>query len=337
MVIPRSALDAMAAFSLDESRFGHHGADLHRPECVLTTAAGELYVSDERGGVTRISADGSTTLYSAATLECPSLAANGFALMPDGSFLVAPLCGGGVFRLRRDGQAEPFLQEVDGRELRCANFVLLDPYERIWISCLTQQDRTTLASYPRGQHDGYIVLVDRHGARIVADDINYPNEVRIDAAGRYLYTNETTAGRLLRYPIAPDGSLGSPVTITEFDASNMLDGFTLDREGGAWVTAIISNRLWHVTPDGAQHLLIEQSDPEQMERLCALQRTTGVLRSVIYEEHGSTLRNMSSLAFGGPDLHTVFVGSLMGDSVLSFHAPVAGVEPAHWRFDAGVR
>src|SRR5271166_4450608 len=91
-----------------------------------------------------------------------------------------------------------------------------------------------------------------------------------------------------------------PETIIEFDESNMLDGFTLDSTGGAWITALISNRLWYVMPDGEARLLIEDSHPEQLRRLTELQKTTGVPKSIIYEERGSTLRNISSVAFGGP-------------------------------------
>ena len=147
-----------------------------------------------------------------------------------------------------------------------------------------------------------------------------------------LYTNETLAARLLRYPIRADGSLGAPETIVAFDESNMFDGFTLDSTGGAWITALISNRLWHVMPDGEARLLIEDSDPEQLAQLTLLQKTTGVPRALIYEERGSTLRNISSVAFGGPDLRTVYLGSLMGKQLLSFRAPVAGMRPAHWDF-----
>src|SRR5207253_6714502 len=98
------------------------GSNLRRPECVLTTSCGDLYVSDKRGGVTRISPDGSETLSTGRTADADILAANGFALLHDGSFLVAPLVGGGVFRLQRDGQAELFLQEADGRTLSAVAF-----------------------------------------------------------------------------------------------------------------------------------------------------------------------------------------------------------------------
>jgi len=47
---------------------------------------------------------------------------------------------------------------------------------------------------------------------------------------------------------------------------------------------------------------------------------------------GRVLRNISSLAFGGPDLRTAYLGCLLGDRVASFPSPVAGAPPVHWRF-----
>lgn len=323
---------SMKNFSLSLTDFGRIGRGLRRPECVLTTACGDLYVSDERGGVSRIRPDGSTQLFAGQTPEGKPLSANGFAMLADGSFLIAPLVGGGVYRLQRNGQSERFLHEVDGRALACPNFVLLDHQQRIWICCLTQQDRTTVQSFPRDQRDGYLVLLDKNGARIVADFVGYPNEVRIDPTGQYLYTNETMAARLLRYRIRPDGSLGAAELVVGFDESNMFDGFTLDSAGGAWITTLVSNRLWYVAPGGEARLLIEDAHPEQLARLTALQKSQGVTRAILYEEHGSQLRNISSVAFGGPDLKTAYLGSLMGDSILTFSSPVAGIQPAHWHF-----
>ena len=326
------ARGGMKGLALRYEDFTHVGSDLRRPECVLTTRQGDLYVSDERGGVTRIRTDGSTRLYAGHTADAQTLAANGFAMLDDGSFLIAPLIGGGVFQLQRDGQARPYLQEADGMALHCPNFVLRGTDERIWICCLTRQDRSSLKHYHRDRRDGFIVLVDQRGARIVADGIGFPNEVRIDPTGGYLYTNETLCGTLLRFPLAADGSLGTPETIVAMDESNMFDGFTLDEEGGAWLTALVSNRLWHVGPDGRTQLLIEDSHSEQLALLLEQQKSTGVQKSIIYEERGSRLRNISSVAFGGPDLKTVYLGSLMGDRILSVRVPVAGMKPAHWDF-----
>ena len=322
----------MQNFRLDHPDLLAIGGGLSRPECVLTTASGDLYVSDARGGVTRIASDGTVTPFHGTTNDGLPLGANGFAMLADGSFLIAPLAGGGVYRMQRDGRSEMHLDRADGRALDCPNFVLLDPHDRLWICCLTQQDRRTLSHYPRDLRDGFIVLADRRGARIVAEGIGFPNEVRLDPTGRYLYTNETLAARLLRFPIRPDGNLGAMEVVAEFDESNMFDGFTLDSAGGAWITTLVSNRLWYVAPNGKISLLIEDANPGQLARLTALQKSTGVERGILYEEHGSRLRNISSIAFGGPDLRIVYLGSLMGESILSFRAPIAGMKPAHWDF-----
>ena len=107
----------MTRLSLDDIALAHD--DLHRPECVLATKAGHLYVSDTRGGITQIAADGSRHFFGRA--EDPASARyrpNGFAMRRDGSFLFANQGeDGGVFQLSRDGEVRPFLLEVEGFRL----------------------------------------------------------------------------------------------------------------------------------------------------------------------------------------------------------------------------
>ena len=40
---------------------------------------------------------------------------------------------------------------------------------------------------------------------------------------------------------------------------------------------------------------------------------------------------MASVTFGGPDLQTVYVGSLMGATIPTFRSPVPGLPLSHWR------
>jgi hypothetical protein len=47
---------------------------------------------------------------------------------------------------------------------------------------------------------------------------------------------------------------------------------------------------------------------------------------------GRILRNISSLAFGGPDLRTAYLGCLLGDTLAHFRSPVAGHPPRHWLY-----
>ena len=46
------------------------------------------------------------------------------------------------------------------------------------------------------------------------------------------------------------------------------------------------------------------------------------------------LRNISSIAFGGDDRRTVYLGCLLDDAIYAFRSPVAGLAPAHWNWPA---
>ena len=39
---------------------------------------------------------------------------------------------------------------------------------------------------------------------------------------------------------------------------------------------------------------------------------------------------MASVTFGGPDLQTLYIGSLKGDRIPYFRAPVPGLPMVHW-------
>ncbi len=89
------------------------GRALHLPEGVPGTPSGDVYVSDWRGGVTVIRADGSQHRWLARRPDGFELRPDGVALAPDGSFLLAnPGNEGGVWRLGHDSALIPFLMEV---------------------------------------------------------------------------------------------------------------------------------------------------------------------------------------------------------------------------------
>ena len=46
---------------------------------------------------------------------------------------------------------------------------------------------------------------------------------------------------------------------------------------------------------------------------------------------------MASVTFGGPDLQTVYIGSLKGSRIPYFRAPVPGLPMVHWNEMPSVR
>ncbi len=178
------------------------GDGLQRPECVLATRRGVLYVSDREGYAT-IKPDGAVTRIR-ATNPPKHFLPNGIALLPDGSVLIADLgLSGGVWKMAPDGALALWLMEVDGMPLHPTNFVGLDAAGRYWVTVSTRLVPREQAMI-RGYGDGYIILVDEKGVRIVAEGIGFTNEAIVDPAGRYLYVNETQGRRISRLEILGD-------------------------------------------------------------------------------------------------------------------------------------
>lgn len=316
---------------LDPQQAEFIGSGLNRPECVLCTSDGSVFTADWRGGVSHIHPDGSVT--GLFTDGNPSgVLPNGIALEKEGTFLLADLgAQGGLWRLHRDGQVEPVLREVDGEELPPANFVLVDSRGRTWLTVSTRLQPRALG-YRSDVADGFIVLLDGGGTRIVADGLGYTNEVQIDASGDYLYVNETFARRTSRFPLHEDGSLGRRETVAEFGAGTFPDGLCFDVDGGIWVTSIVSNRVIRIDPDGSQQVVLEDSDPDHLEWVEQAFVNEELGRPHLDNVKSATLKNISCLAFGGPDMKTMYLGCLLGDRIATYRSPVAGLKPVHWNW-----
>lgn len=315
----------------DLDRVEFLGENLHRPECVLATADGALYVSDWRGGVTRIGPDGTQTLFLASVPPVP-LQPNGIALARDRSFLIANLGeAGGVWRLDRQGGLAPLVLEIDGEALPPANFVLVDHSDRVWITVSTRQ-RPRSNGYRADVSDGFIARWDQGGVQIVADGLGYTNEIQFHPNGDWLYVNETFARRLSRFKVRPGGRLGPRETVVEFGAGTFPDGLCFDENGGLWITSIVSNRLLRIAPDGLQQIVLEDCEPDHIDWVEAAYRQGAMGRPHLDTVRSRRLRNISSLAFGGIDRRTGYLGCLLGTQVAMLRLPYAGVAPVHWNW-----
>lgn len=307
------------------------GHDLRRPECVLCCADGSIYVSDWDGGICHVRADGSQQRLLARN-HGVDLRPNGIALLADGTFLLANLGDdGGIWRLHSNGDLQPFLIEIDGTPLPPSNFVLADANDRVWITVSTRQQPRANAYRP-GTRDGFIAVVDKHGARIVTDALGYTNEVQMHPSGRWLYVNETFARRTSRMAIHEDGSLGERQTVTEYGAGTFPDGLYFAENGGFYTVSLVSNRVIYVDGDLGQHVLIEDVDPAHLCHVETAFQSGTMGRSHLDTIVSERLRSTSSIAFGGPDRRLSYLGCLLDDHVLCFAAPFAGVEPVHWNW-----
>jgi SMP-30/Gluconolactonase/LRE-like region len=317
------------------SQIDWFGRGLSRPECVLTNSNGDMFTADWRGngGVAHTRSDGSSVLYEAHTIDGEAMRPNGIALLADGSFLLTHLGAeqGGVFQLFRDGRSRLFLRTVQGVDLPPTNYVVQDQAGRTWITVSTRLTPRSLG-YRASCDDGFVVLVDGQGARIVADGLGYTNECALDPSGEWLYVNETFGRKLSRFAIRANGDLGPKELVTRFGHGVFPDGLAFDVAGNVWVVSIVSNRVIRVSPDGNQHVWLDDSDPEHLSWVEVAYHDSALGRPHLDGVKSKVLKNISSLAFGGKDLQTGYLGCLLGDSVARLRMPVAGHAPTHWHY-----
>jgi hypothetical protein len=310
------------------------GSGLKRPECVIAHASGVLFSPDweGRGSIAAITEEGAVRrLPIRSEIE---IRPNGIALEPGGSFLIAHLGSdtGGLYRLHPDGGLDPVLIALDGRPLPPCNFPVVDKLGRIWLTISTRK-------VPRAddyRHDaatGFIVLIDGQGARIVADGLGYTNELAFSADGNFAFVNETFGRRTTRFRVGLRGEFSEPTIIGKFEAGDFPDGIAIDTEGCLWITSIVSNRVIRITPEGTRTVIAEESEAEHLAWVEQAYRRRSMGRPHLDVVPTDTFRNISSLAFGGPGLRTAYLGCLLGDSIIAFDAPVAGLRPRHYDVD----
>ena len=315
-------------FTLAFDDLTYTGRGLHAPESVLAELDGTLWVSDKRdGGCVRIAPDGTQRFFGGW-----GGSPNGLAFDVDGSVLTANFGTHRVQRLHRDGRVETVLTAVDGQPLHRANFVFVDGQGRWWLTCSTRDPGWRVGD---GLHrrDGFVALVDGRGARIVADGLDFANEARLDATGRWLYVAETAARRVVRFPVRADGSLGAREVYgpSDLGVAALVDGLAFDAAGNLWVTTVVRNGLGLITPDGDYHVVIEDVPADALAAYAAKAAAGTLVPDDEAALVGTRLRLLTSVTFGGPALRTVYVGSVGMDTLPTFRSPVPGLPLHHWR------
>lgn len=329
----------LTGWQVDRSQIRTVGVDLQRPECILTEADGTVWTADARG-VMRIDVDGTQTLIRqqgvadrALTAEALMLGGslpNGIAFDSSGNIVIANFGTDAIELMTRGGESRTLYDRIDGQPLGKTNFVLCDRRGRIWFTVTTREVPWT-RSINAKTADGYVGVIDEHGIHIVADGFVGTNEIRFDVDERWLYVVETNARRISRLRMDDDLRVTAREIYGPSDLGGFPDGFAFDTFGNLWITLILTERLIALTPEGEVLTLLDDGNPDALavyEQHYAAGTTTPELMGAC---RGSLAPMMASLSFGGPDLRTVYLGSLGGSTLPSFRSPVPGQPMSHWK------
>jgi gluconolactonase len=330
-------------FEIDTSSIRYIGQDLQRPECILAEPDGSLWVADARGGVVKIDADGRQQIItqkrsghfqaagSEATRYLQGTLPNGLAFAKNGDILISNFGTDCLEIMTRDGTSKVLASSIDGQPLGKVNFVLRDSKDRIWITVSTRI-KNWMQALRVDLPDGYLARYDDGAFRIVADGFRFTNEIRFDANEEYLYVVETTGGCISRLRIdergnASDREIFGPRSLGK---GAWPDGIAFDSYGNLWGTLVYSDKLFVLTPEGDLKVLLDEGDPQKVDALERAFFGNHVTEDVLFATGQGVAPWMASVTFGGPDLRTLYIGSLKGSRIPYFRAPVAGLPMVHW-------
>lgn len=332
----------LAGWQVDRAQIRTIGHDLQRPECILAEKDGTLWSADARGGVMRIGADGRQQLIAQAVdarfeqqgegpekYMLKGTLPNGLAFARNGDILIANFGTNAIERMTREGRSQTLCSELDGRPLGKTNFILRDSQDRIWITVTTRVEPWT-RSVPERIADGYVALMNRQGLRIVAEGFFGTNEIRLDEREEWLYVVESNARHITRLRVQPDGSLTERQIYGPADLGGIPDGFAFDAYGNLWVTLVMYDRLIAITPQGEVLTLLDDGGADNAAELDRRFGDGSFSPDTVPNAGGTLAPWMASLTFGGPDLRTVYLGSLRGRTIAFFKSPVPGLAMVHW-------
>ncbi|MGD0369760.1 MAG: SMP-30/gluconolactonase/LRE family protein [Acidobacteriaceae bacterium] len=216
---------------------------------------GRLYVSDRyTHRVLALAMDGTAEIY-APTPGLPC----GLGFLPDGRLLITSMLDRKILRREPDGSV---VEHADLSALAPwqVNDMLVDHEGRAWVGNFGfdlmggAQARTTV-----------LICVAPDGtAKVVADELGFPNGMVLSPDRRTLIVAETMMNRLSAFTVTGDslserrtwaafGELPRSTHVPEIlaRAAVVPDGICLDEEGAVWVADVFNHRLIRVVEGGA--------------------------------------------------------------------------------------
>jgi gluconolactonase len=216
-----------------------------------------------------------------STFRNPSLNSNGLTFDKNGSLLIAEHGGRKIGLLSPGGSYSALVDNYEGTTLNSPNDVITDSKGRVYFTD-PPYGRPADATDTLGFNGVYIF--ENGNLQLIADDLYRPNGLALSPDERSLYVaNSGQPKMFIKYPVSKSGKIGKGKVF--FDASNLSgegnpDGIKVDKGGNLFATG--PGGVLVLSPKGKH------------------------LGTIKFPE------TPANLAFGGPDMKTLFVTARTG-------------------------
>ncbi len=201
---------------------------------------GKLYFSDMHANhVMTVDLEGRSSI----VCEVPNNP-SGLGWLPDGTMLVVSMIDRKLLRMERGGALKVHADLSKLAPFHCNDMVV------------DSKGRAYVGNFGYDLHKGekargtVLIMVTLEGkARVVAEDLMFPNGTVITPDGKTLIVGESFGRRLTAFDIAADGSLANRRVWADL-GNNVPDGIALDAEGAIWVASPMSSEVIRVREGG---------------------------------------------------------------------------------------
>jgi sugar lactone lactonase YvrE len=195
-----------------------------------------------------------------------------FDFLPDGRLVLVSNQEIALLTIERHGTLTRYTDLSALTQFGC-NDIVVDGHGNAYVNSPNFEFST---GPPEGEvQPGFVALVTSDGtARIVADDIAFPNGMAVTADNRTLVVADSYRHQLVGFDVADDGTLSGRRVWAELgDAAP--DGICLDAEGAAWYADVPHQSCMRVAEGG--------------EVLAAVKLDRGGFACMLGGTHGATL------------------------------------------------
>lgn len=185
---------------------------------------------------------------------------SGLGWLPDGRLLVVSMADRCLLRLDPEGLV--LHSDLSALASYHCNDMVVDIQGRAYVGNFGSEISGGGAPKPAA-----LILVTPDGdARIVAEDLQFPNGSVITPDGKTLIVGESYAARLTAFDLQSDGSLSNRRVWAQLSGA-IPDGCCIDAEGAIWVASPITREVMRVREGGE---VTQRVATEQMAIACML-------------------------------------------------------------------
>jgi sugar lactone lactonase YvrE len=168
---------------------------------------------------------------------------SGLGFLPDGSLLIVSMEDEKLLKLS-NGQVSD-VADLSPFVTGHPNDMVVDKQGRAYIGNFGYD----LLGGAEAKNANIVMISPDGSAKVVADDLVFPNGAAITPDGKTFVVAETFAHRLAAFDIAEDGSLSGRRTFGELPEAGP-DGICMDADGAVWVSGFLAGKFFRVEDGG---------------------------------------------------------------------------------------